>query len=146
MFYEKNMYFLICPVLRCIASRLLFHYPTPGCTPSETPQETTVVLTALMYFAVFSRSSFICSSVKKKKRKRKTENTNSTSITFFYRLVYTYTCVCFYVQIFQRYLTFCAIGIQNAQLFEKSVQEFQRNQVSDHYSICIAVLYRAARA
>jgi len=34
-------------------------------------------------------------------------------------------------QIFQRYLTFCAIGIQNAQLFEKSIQEFQRNQVSD---------------
>ncbi|XP_025415824.1 cGMP-specific 3',5'-cyclic phosphodiesterase isoform X1 [Sipha flava] len=33
------------------------------------------------------------------------------------------------VEIFQRYLTFCAIGIQNAQLFEKSVQEFQRNQM-----------------
>ncbi|XP_022172557.1 cGMP-specific 3',5'-cyclic phosphodiesterase isoform X1 [Myzus persicae] len=33
------------------------------------------------------------------------------------------------VEIFQRYLTFCAIGIQNAQLFEKSIQEFQRNQM-----------------
>ncbi|XP_065214815.1 cGMP-specific 3',5'-cyclic phosphodiesterase isoform X2 [Planococcus citri] len=33
------------------------------------------------------------------------------------------------VQIFQRYLTFCGIGIQNAQLFELSIQEFQRNQM-----------------
>ncbi|XKL66408.1 hypothetical protein PGB90_009828 [Kerria lacca] len=33
------------------------------------------------------------------------------------------------IQIFQRYLTFCGIGIQNAQLFELSVQEFERNQM-----------------
>lgn len=33
------------------------------------------------------------------------------------------------IQIFQRYLTFCGIGIQNAQLFELSVQEFKRNQM-----------------
>lgn len=33
------------------------------------------------------------------------------------------------VEVFRRYLTFCGIGIQNAQLFEMSVQEFQRNQI-----------------
>lgn len=30
---------------------------------------------------------------------------------------------------FRRYLTFCGIGIQNAQLFEMSVQEYRRNQI-----------------
>lgn len=30
---------------------------------------------------------------------------------------------------FRRYLTFCGIGIQNAQLFEMSVQEYRRNQL-----------------
>ena len=30
---------------------------------------------------------------------------------------------------FQRYLTFCGIGIQNAQLFESSVLEYKRNQI-----------------
>lgn len=33
------------------------------------------------------------------------------------------------VEVFQRYLTFCGIGIQNAQLFEVSVMEYRRNQV-----------------
>lgn len=33
------------------------------------------------------------------------------------------------VEIFRRYLTFCGIGIQNAQLFELSVQEYRRNQI-----------------
>ncbi|XP_037950287.1 cGMP-specific 3',5'-cyclic phosphodiesterase [Teleopsis dalmanni] len=33
------------------------------------------------------------------------------------------------VEIFRRYLTFCGIGIQNAQLFEMSVQEYRRNQI-----------------
>ena len=33
------------------------------------------------------------------------------------------------VEIFQRYLTFCGIGIQNAQLFELSVLEYRRNQI-----------------
>ncbi|KZC14616.1 PREDICTED: cGMP-specific 3',5'-cyclic phosphodiesterase-like [Dufourea novaeangliae] len=33
------------------------------------------------------------------------------------------------VEVFQRYLTFCGIGIQNAQLFELSVQEYRRNQI-----------------
>lgn len=33
------------------------------------------------------------------------------------------------VEVFRRYLTFCGIGIQNAQLFEMSVQEFRRNQI-----------------
>lgn len=33
------------------------------------------------------------------------------------------------VVVFQRYLTFCGIGIQNAQLFEVSVLEYRRNQV-----------------
>ncbi|KDR21338.1 cGMP-specific 3',5'-cyclic phosphodiesterase [Zootermopsis nevadensis] len=38
------------------------------------------------------------------------------------------------VEVFQRYLTFCGIGIQNAQLFEMSVLEFRRNQVSNNES------------
>ncbi|XP_053976534.1 cGMP-specific 3',5'-cyclic phosphodiesterase-like isoform X1 [Hylaeus volcanicus] len=33
------------------------------------------------------------------------------------------------VEVFQRYLYFCGIGIQNAQLFELSVQEYRRNQI-----------------
>lgn len=33
------------------------------------------------------------------------------------------------VEVFRRYLTFCGIGIQNAQLFETSVQEYRRNQI-----------------
>lgn len=33
------------------------------------------------------------------------------------------------VEVFRRYLTFCGIGIQNAQLFEMSVQEYRRNQL-----------------
>lgn len=35
------------------------------------------------------------------------------------------------VEVFQRYLTFCGIGIQNAQLFEVSVLEYKRNQVKN---------------
>lgn len=33
------------------------------------------------------------------------------------------------VEIFKRYLTFCGIGIQNAQLFELNLIEFKRNQI-----------------
>ncbi|XP_041985200.1 cGMP-specific 3',5'-cyclic phosphodiesterase-like isoform X2 [Aricia agestis] len=33
------------------------------------------------------------------------------------------------VEVFRRYLTFCGIGIQNAQLFETSVLEYKRNQI-----------------
>jgi len=33
------------------------------------------------------------------------------------------------VEVFKRYLTFCGIGIQNAQLFENSVLEYKRNQI-----------------
>ncbi|XP_059488412.1 cGMP-specific 3',5'-cyclic phosphodiesterase [Neocloeon triangulifer] len=33
------------------------------------------------------------------------------------------------VEVFRRYLTFCGIGIQNAQLFEMSVLEYRRNQI-----------------
>ncbi|KAI5714383.1 hypothetical protein M8J76_016146 [Diaphorina citri] len=33
------------------------------------------------------------------------------------------------IEVFQRYLTFCGIGIQNAQLFEMSILEFERNQI-----------------
>uniref|UniRef100_A0A1Y1MPH6 Phosphodiesterase n=1 Tax=Photinus pyralis TaxID=7054 RepID=A0A1Y1MPH6_PHOPY len=33
------------------------------------------------------------------------------------------------VDVFERYLTFCGIGIQNAQLFEISVLEYRRNQI-----------------
>ena len=32
-------------------------------------------------------------------------------------------------EVFRKYLTFAGIGIQNAQLFELSVQEYKRNQV-----------------
>lgn len=32
-------------------------------------------------------------------------------------------------EVFARYLTFCGIGMQNAQLFEMSVQEYRRNQI-----------------
>lgn len=32
------------------------------------------------------------------------------------------------VEVFKRYLTFCGIGIQNAQIFELSVVEYRRNQ------------------
>ncbi|XP_071545340.1 cGMP-specific 3',5'-cyclic phosphodiesterase isoform X2 [Panulirus ornatus] len=33
------------------------------------------------------------------------------------------------VEVFRRYLTFCGIGIQNAQLFDMSVREYKRNQL-----------------
>ena len=33
------------------------------------------------------------------------------------------------LQVFERYLTFCGIGIQNAQLFEVSILEYKKNQV-----------------
>lgn len=33
-------------------------------------------------------------------------------------------------KVFKKYLSFCAIGIQNAQLFEMSVLEYKRNQVN----------------
>ena len=32
-------------------------------------------------------------------------------------------------QVFERYLTFCGIGIQNAQLFEVSILEYKKNKV-----------------
>lgn len=38
--------------------------------------------------------------------------------------------VSYSIQLFQKYLTFCGIGITNAQLFEMSVNEFKRNQAS----------------
>ena len=34
-----------------------------------------------------------------------------------------------FVQVFERYLTFCGIGIANAQLFEQFQLELKRNQV-----------------
>ena len=34
------------------------------------------------------------------------------------------------MQVVKNYLTFCGIGITNAQLFELSVMEYRRNQVS----------------
>ena len=33
------------------------------------------------------------------------------------------------IKVFERYLTFCGIGIQNAQLFEVSILEYKKNQV-----------------
>ncbi len=45
-------------------------------------------------------------------------------------------CVSFLAlsQVFERYLTFCGIGIQNAQLFEVSILEYKKNQV--RYDTC----------
>ena len=40
------------------------------------------------------------------------------------------TVVDFDMQVVKNYLTFCGIGITNAQLFELSVMEYRRNQVS----------------
>ena len=34
------------------------------------------------------------------------------------------------LKVFERYLTFCGIGIQNAQLFEVSILEYKKNQVT----------------
>lgn len=31
------------------------------------------------------------------------------------------------VEVFRRYLTFCGIGVQNAQMYDMSVQEYARN-------------------
>ncbi len=47
-----------------------------------------------------------------------------------------YLCVSFLAlsQVFERYLTFCGIGIQNAQLFEVSILEYKKNQV--RYDTC----------
>ncbi len=39
------------------------------------------------------------------------------------------TNVPFCTQVVKNYLTFCGIGITNAQLFELSVMEYRRNQV-----------------
>lgn len=33
------------------------------------------------------------------------------------------------LKVFERYLTFCGIGIQNAQLFEVSILEYKKNQL-----------------
>ena len=33
------------------------------------------------------------------------------------------------LKVFKRYLTFCGIGIQNAQLFEVSILEYKKNKV-----------------
>ena len=32
-------------------------------------------------------------------------------------------------QVFRNYLTFCGLGLSNAQLFELSIQEYKKNQV-----------------
>ena len=36
-------------------------------------------------------------------------------------------------QVFERYLKFCGIGIQNAQLFEVSILEYKKNQVKKRH-------------
>ncbi len=36
------------------------------------------------------------------------------------------------LKVFQRYLTFCGIGIQNAQLFEVSILEYKKNKLLLH--------------
>lgn len=44
------------------------------------------------------------------------------------------------LKVFQRYLTFCGIGIQNAQLFEVSILEYKKNKVSTCKSNLVAWL------
>lgn len=39
------------------------------------------------------------------------------------------------LKVFQRYLTFCGIGIQNAQLFEVSILEYKKNKVCTSSSL-----------
>ena len=52
------------------------------------------------------------------------------SITGYIHVLVFVTKHIFYFQLFQAYLSFCGIGLSNAQLFEMSVQEYKRNQVS----------------
>lgn len=39
------------------------------------------------------------------------------------------------VRVLRRYLTFCGIGIQNAQLFEMSLLEYKKNRVKQYFFI-----------
>ncbi len=41
------------------------------------------------------------------------------------------------LKVFERYLTFCGIGIQNAQLFEVSILEYKKNQVRTIVVVCM---------
>lgn len=45
------------------------------------------------------------------------------------------TIVNFHIQVVKNYLTFCGIGITNAQLFELSVMEYRRNQVRAYLAL-----------
>ncbi|KAI1307232.1 cGMP-specific 3',5'-cyclic phosphodiesterase [Halotydeus destructor] len=42
-------------------------------------------------------------------------------------------------RVFARYLTFCGIGIQNAQLFEMSIQEYKRNQWTERSILSVPI-------
>ena len=44
------------------------------------------------------------------------------------------------LKVFQRYLTFCGIGIQNAQLFEVSILEYKKNKVRRFLAPILSVL------
>ena len=52
------------------------------------------------------------------------------------------------LQVFRNYLTFCGIGLTNAQLFEMSVQEYKRNQVRNalHFQLFLVVNFKIAFA
>ena len=43
--------------------------------------------------------------------------------------LYKSFCTLSFIQIFEKYLSFCGVGIQNAQLFEASVLEYKKNQL-----------------
>ncbi|CAF1335202.1 unnamed protein product [Adineta steineri] len=47
------------------------------------------------------------------------------------------------INVFRNYLTFCGLGLSNAQLFELSIQEYKKNQVnfiSYSFIICYVVV------
>ena len=52
------------------------------------------------------------------------------------------------VQVFRNYLTFCGLGLSNAQLFELSIQEYKKNQVRrrNRFVRCFFVLPEVIRA
>ncbi|CAM2709641.1 unnamed protein product [Rotaria socialis] len=39
------------------------------------------------------------------------------------------------INVFRNYLTFCGLGLSNAQLFELSIQEYKKNQVRSNTNI-----------
>jgi len=55
---------------------------------------------------------------------------DSEDVTFNAYEVWKMTPFSSFLQVFEKYLTFCGVRIQNAQLFEVSILEYKKNQVS----------------